>query len=132
VEASTREQVTSGQVFAQANRLRREGRLSQAIAGYTDLQKRFPGSVEALTAEIGLGVLRLQSGSADIALHHFQRYLQRSPTGELAPEALWGQSQALTVLARQDAAKRSYNTLLSQYPDSAYASAARAKLRTLQ
>ncbi len=126
---SAREFDMSPQMFAEANRLRRTGRLSDSIRQYAALQKQYPNSAEAHVANIALGMLRLQSGWADAALGHFRRYLESSPSGDLAPEALWGEAQALTALGRPGVARRSYATLLRRYPESAYASAARAKLQ---
>ena len=79
-------------------------------------------------ADIALGMLRLSRGSARSALEHFSRYIAHNPKTELLPEALWGQGQALSSLGRQSEARRSYRSLLERYPDSTYASAARAKL----
>lgn len=129
VGLSPRELNTSLQLFAEANRMRRTGRLSDAMRQYAALQKEYPSSAETHVADIALGMLRLQSGWADAALSHFRRYLEISPAGDLAPEALWGEAQALTALRRPGVARRSYSTLLRRYPESAYASAARAKLQ---
>ncbi len=129
VETSGRELHTSLQVFADANRLRRAGRPTEAIAQYVALQRSFPGSAEAQVADIALGMLRLQSGSATLALGHFHRYLERNASSELVPEALWGQAQAQSALGRTEAARRSYSDLLKRYPGSAYANAARSKLQ---
>ncbi len=125
----SRELNTSSQVFAEANRLRRIGRPSDAIKQYAALQKQFPDSAEARAANLALGVLRLQGGWAEAALGHFSRYLDGNSSGDLVPEALWGQAQALAALGRTGAARRNYATLLRRYPESAYASAARAKLQ---
>lgn len=129
VGLSPRDLNTSPQMFTEANRLRRTGRLSDAIRQYATLQKQYPNSAEAHVADIALGMLRFQSGWADAALGHFRRYLESSPSGDLAPEALWGEAQALAALGRPGVARRSYATLLRRYPESAYASAARAKLQ---
>jgi len=112
-------------LFAQASRARRHGQISEAIALYLDLQRRHPSAAEAHAADIALGML--YSGSSPrVALTHFRRYLQRG--GPLAPEALWGQSQALSALGRTDEARAVWRILLARYPRSAYANAARAKL----
>jgi len=95
---------------------------------YDALQSRFPASAEANAADIALGMLRLSRGSSRSALEHFSRYIAHNPKAELLPEALWGQGQALSNLGRQSEARRSYSSLLERYPDSTYASAARAKL----
>jgi len=45
--AAVREYASSVQAFAEANRLRRLGRISEAISGYQSLQRNFPGTDEA-------------------------------------------------------------------------------------
>jgi TolA-binding protein len=119
---------SASELFASAASARRRGKPQEAIVLYDALQSRFPASAEAKAADIALGMLRLSRGSARSALEHFSRYLARSPRAELAPEALWGQGQALSSLGRQSEARRSFASLLERYPDSTYASAARAKL----
>ena len=119
---------SASELFASAASARRRGKPQEAIVLYDALQSRFPGSAEAKAADIALGMLRLSRGSSGAALEHFSRYLAHNPRAELAPEALWGQSQALSSLGRQNEARRSLTSLLERYPDSTYASAARAKL----
>jgi TolA-binding protein len=72
-------------------------------------------------------MLLLDGGSAASALHHFERYL-RAPSADLAPEALWGKSQALARLGRGDDARAMWELIVTRYPDCAYAKAAGAKL----
>ncbi len=126
--APLKEAATGAQAFAQANRLRRMGHPSEAIVQYVSLQRHFPDSAEARNADIALGMLRLQSGSASLALSNFRRYLERNASSQMVPEALWGEAQALAALGRNEAARQSYASLLRRYPESAYASAVRAKL----
>jgi len=75
-------------------------------------------------------MLRLQTGAARAALANFRRYLKRNASSQLAPEALFGEAQALEALGQKSAALQSYAFLLRRYPDSAYAGAAKAKLQT--
>ena len=119
---------SASELFANAASARRRGKPQEAIVLYDALQSRFPASAEANAADIALGMLRLSRGNARSALEHFSRYLAHNPRTELAPEALWGQGQALSSLGRQSEARRAYSSLLERYPDSTYASAARAKL----
>jgi TolA-binding protein len=119
-------------LFARANRARREADVQRAIALYERLQQRFPSSPEALASQIPLALLLLQRGQASSALPHFAAYLERAPNGELGPEALWGQSQALFALGRPEPARQALRLLLSKHPESAYAGAARAKLQAGQ
>jgi TolA-binding protein len=119
---------SASELFASAASARRRGKAQEAMLLYDALQSRFPGSAEANAADMALGMLRLQRGSARSALDHFSRYLERNPRAELVPDALWGRAQALSSLGRSAEARRSYASLLQRYPDSTYAAAARAKL----
>jgi len=117
-----------GELFASAASARRRGKAQEAMLLYDALQSRFPASAEANAADMALGMLRLQRGSARSALDHFTRYLSRNQRAELVPDALWGKAQALSSLGRVAEARRSYQSLLERYPDSTYAAAARSKL----
>jgi TolA-binding protein len=122
------EATSPSELFASAASARRRGKAQEAMLLYDALQSRFPGSAEANAADMALGMLRLQRGSARSALEHFTRYLSRNPGAELACDALWGKAQALSNLGRGAEARRSYASLLERCPDSTYAAAARSKL----
>ncbi len=112
-------------LFAEASRARRQGEVARAIALYRELQQRHPSAAESHAADIALGMLHAR-GSPALALTHFRRYLELG--GPLAPEALWGQAEALAALGRTEEARDTWRTLLRNHPRSAYANAARAKL----
>ncbi|MBN2192845.1 MAG: tetratricopeptide repeat protein [Polyangiaceae bacterium] len=116
-------------LFAEASRARRQGQVGQAIALYRDLQQRYPSAAEAHAADIALGMLN-SGRSPSVALTHFHRYLEIG--GPLTPEALWGQAEALDALGRTAEARQAWQTLLTRYPRSTYADAARAKLGPVQ
>jgi TolA-binding protein len=118
---------SAASLFAAANLARREGRPRDAADLYEQLQRSYPGAPETRAADISLGMLQLESGAAASALRHFERYLQ-SPAADLAPEALWGKSRALVRLRRGEEAKQTWQAIVRQYPGSAYAKAASAKL----
>jgi TolA-binding protein len=120
---------SAAELLSAAGRARRKGYSGHAIALLGDLQARFPNSPEARASDVALGMLQLQSGQASAARAHFERYLQRSAQGALAADALWGRAQALFAQGNAAEARASLTTLLERYPSSAYASAARAKLR---
>jgi len=120
---------SAAELLSAAGRARRKGDPGHAITLLADLQARFPNSPEARASDIALGMLQLQSGEAGAARSHFERYLQRSPQGALAADALWGRAQALFAEGNATEARASLTALLERYPSSAYASGARAKLR---
>lgn len=123
---------SAAQLLSDAGRARREGFANQAATLLESLQARYPNAPEAVTADITLGSLKLQSGATRVALQHFDRYLQRAPGGSLAPEAMWGRSQALSRMGNGAAAHQTLLDLVRRYPASPYASSANAKLRALE
>jgi TolA-binding protein len=122
------EAASAAELFSAAGRARRTGQSAQASTLLETLIKRYPASAEASAARITLGELQLERGAPAAALGNFDAYLQRSPRGALAPEALWGRARAQTRLGNTAEANRSLSELLQRYPSSPYASAARAKL----
>jgi TolA-binding protein len=118
----------ASELFASAARARRDGNHAEAIRLYASLQHRYPAAAESRAADISLGMLHLARGAPGTALEHFQRYLRHSADGELVSEALWGEGESLRRLGRADDARKSFAALLSRFPDSAYAAAARARL----
>jgi TolA-binding protein len=123
--------VTAAELLSSAGQARRKGDAARAITLLEALQSRFPGSAEAQASDISLGMLRLQLGATVVALKDFDRYLGRSPSGDRAADALWGRSKALLALKRPGEAEKSLRQLLARYPESPFASAARAELRQL-
>lgn len=113
------------ELFAAASRARREGQTARALALYQELERRHPATAEAHAADIALGMLYADAAPAQ-ALAHFRRYLAQG--GPLAPEALWGQARALSALGRTEEAQQSWRALITRYPRSAYANAARTRL----
>jgi TolA-binding protein len=123
--------LSSAEQFAHANALRKSGQLDAAIAGYWQLQRQYPGSSEALLSHVLLGRLLLRQGSASAAHAQFSRYLQRSPGGSLAEEALHGQAGALRVSGRIAEERQVHRELLRRFPSSVYAGSSRARLAEL-
>jgi TolA-binding protein len=108
---------------------RREGNTAKAIALLDSLQDQYPASREARSSDLTLGALHLKRGAAAVALRHFESYSRSSARGALAPEALWGQYQALSSLGRDEEARARLQQLLARFPSSTYAGVARAKLQ---
>jgi TolA-binding protein len=113
-------------LFSGANKKRLAGDTAGAIALYKLLAERHPGSAEADLAELSLGKLMLATGDAAGALLHFR--LARASGGAHGSEALWGEAQAQKMLGRASDERAALARLLSEYPDGAYAKAARKRL----
>jgi TolA-binding protein len=123
--------MSSAEQFAHANALRKSGQLAASIAAYWQLQRQHPGSSEALLSHVLLGRLLLRQGSASAAHAQFSRYLQRSPNGSLAEEALHGEAAALRMSGRIAEERQVHQELLQRFPSSVYARSSRARLEEL-
>jgi TolA-binding protein len=117
---------TAQSLFRRANTLRQLD-WPAAAETYAELIRRFPGSLEAAIAEVALGKWSLAQGRSGDALEWFRAH-QRRPQRPLAAEALWGEARALESLGSSAAAKRPWQQLLEQYPESPYAGVARERL----
>jgi tetratricopeptide (TPR) repeat protein len=129
-------------LFAAANLARREGDSEQALALYAELRRKYAGAPEAHAADMSAGMLELRLGRNHEALAHFSDYLHAGSAGggprllsqsaltsdPLRADALWGKAQALRKLGDLAAAREALGTMLTDYPGSPYAPAARALL----
>ena len=122
---------SASELYREANDARRAGRTDEAVRGYQQLQRRFPGSAEAHASRVSLGGLLLRQGSASAALAEFDAYLD-GRAGRLAAEALFGRGRALQALGRSEEEVRNWERLVKQYPGSAYATHAQRRLDQLR
>ncbi len=114
-------------LLRQAGEARWAGDAARAVALYRKLVGDFAGSPEALLARVPLGGLLLERGRTREALVELERYLDVAPSGALAPEALYGRARSLAAMGRREEARRTWERLLRDYPDSAYAPLARRR-----
>jgi TolA-binding protein len=122
---------TASQMFSLANELRKAGRTSEAVAAYRRLQSEYPGATEASVSHVLMGRILMRHEGPASAHQEFERYLARHPRGNLAEEALSGSAAALRALGRGADERLALETLLSRFPSSIYAGAARERLDEL-
>lgn len=115
-------------LFAQANLARRTHDLPLAQVLYQRVVREFSASGQAQASTLALGSMALNAGDANTALHQFEAYLASAPRGALAADAWWGRTRALSALGRDAEAARSASELVRQFPDSPYATRARARI----
>jgi TolA-binding protein len=116
-------------LFSRANAARRARDYDDAIRLYQRLQKEHRGSREAQVSRVALGRLLLdERDRPKQALRLFDAYLKQAPTGSLAEEATAGRALALGKLGKNQAEREAWEQLLHQFPGSAYAKRARARL----
>ncbi len=124
--------VTAGDLFADANRARRSGDYSAAMAEYRKLSAQFPGSREEITGRMIVGELMLARHNPGEALKQFDSYLAASPTGTLAEEARVGRATALGALSRDGDERAAWQELLRKHPASVHAQRAKDRLNELR
>jgi TolA-binding protein len=125
---ASREAFDAPALFGEANKRRVAGDSAGAVALYTELATRYPGSAEANLAELSLAKLFLASGDPERALGYFRR--AGATGGVLGSDALWGEAEALRALGRRGEERETLERLLRRYPSGAYAKAARKRLGT--
>jgi TolA-binding protein len=117
-------------LFADANRARRDGNVSRAVALYQSLQTRFPSSSESELSRALLAQLLLDRGSPEQALAGFDRYLaEGAPV--LRAEALVGRARALEQLGQAAQAVAAWQLVQSRFPGSVHARLAATRLAAL-
>lgn len=119
-------------MFADANTTRRRGDLRGAVALYQNLRRQFPQTSEARLSAISLGDVLLDLGAPGRALDAYGAYLAENVSGSLREEALFGRTRCLRALDRRPTELDTWQTLLREFPRSAYAPLARRRLAELQ
>ncbi|HYQ04930.1 MAG TPA: tetratricopeptide repeat protein [Polyangiaceae bacterium] len=115
----------ASELFARANRLRRQGRALEAAAAYERLLTLYPSSREVGPTRLALGKF-LQGKQPERALAQFRALAAGG--GALRAEALWGISEVATALGQRSASEQALEDLLREFPDSPYAEVARARV----
>jgi len=120
---------SAASLFAQAGALRARGQSQGASQLYRKLIEKFGASPEGHLSVALLARLELDQGDATAALRGFERYLA---SGDLAlrEQALAGRALALGRLGQRGAECAAFESLLRNYPDSAYASVSRQRCTT--
>jgi TolA-binding protein len=121
---------TASDLFRAANQARRDGDPSRAVDLYRALQSRYPDSDEARLSRATSAQLLLDRGDAKAALEGFDQYLAHDGT-LLGEEALVGRALSLQKLGARDEEIAAWREVLSRFPQSVHARAARARLAAL-
>jgi hypothetical protein len=119
-------------VLRQASEARRAGNIDRALALYRTLREQFPTSSEAVFSAVPLGGLLLERKLPRAALSEFDGYLTASHGGVLIPEALYGRGRALRALGDRGEERRTWERMLSDFPNGTYGPFARRRLAELK
>jgi TolA-binding protein len=129
--APTAPEGSAAELFAQANRSRREGRSAEASALYDRLWKRFPASEEARASRALVGRWLLDRSAYADAVTAFEDYLRVAPHGPLEEEVLVGLASAFERAGRDAEAAGAWRRIAETHPGTAYAGRAREHLARL-
>jgi len=123
VSATTHGSITSApELFAEANRLRCQGRSAEAMDLYRRLVEGYPTARETPPGRLALAK-SLSSSHPTEALEQYR--LLAAAVGPLQAEALWGLAESARRLGQRTLEQRAAADLLWLYPDSLYADVAR-------
>jgi hypothetical protein len=123
----------AAELFAAANLARREREPAAAVRLYRELARVYPRSEEAQVARVALGRLLLDRvGDARGALREFNAYLALPAQRALREDAVIGKALALGRLGRAREERSAWQALLAEFPASAYAERASARLQELR
>jgi len=117
-------------LFDSETEARRRGDTTRVLELHAQLVARYPLSNESRVSRMVVARMLLDSGDAAGALAGFEAYL-RAGAGELREEALAGRATALDRLGRTHEARAAWLALLDEYPRTAYAEHARARIEAL-
>ncbi|HEY5283459.1 MAG TPA: FecR domain-containing protein [Polyangia bacterium] len=123
-------ETSSEDLFAVADAARYRRRTGLARQALLAERKRFPESARALDAVFLLGRLEeANERGTNKAIHLYEEYLDRAPSGTYASEALGRRMMATSKLEGATRARVIAQEYLRRFPDGTYAGAARALLR---
>jgi len=117
------------ELFDAETAARRLGDYPRALALHHDLCQRFARSREAQVSRATVGHLLLDRGNPTEALADFDAYLAAG-SGNLGEEAMVGRATALDRLGRSAEASVAWRALIAAFPDTPYASHARARVES--
>lgn len=115
------------EIYLQAFANYASGRCSEAIGGFQEFLRQYPGNDYAGHALYWLGECYDTQQQHAAAADAFRQAVERAPQGGKAPDALLGLAASLQKLNRSTEAEEALLLLRQRYPDSA---AARRALKT--
>lgn len=128
---ATLDRASSEDLFALADAARYRRRMSLARDALLAERQRFPGSARTLDAVFLLGRVEESSErSLAQAIHWYDEYLARAPSGTYAAEALGRRMTLTSKLEDNDHARAIADEYLRRFPNGSYAGSARALRRT--
>lgn len=111
----------------------RDGKYDACIDRFRSFLQTYPKSAYADDAAFWMADCHFRQGDYKNAVLRFDDVVRNYPSGNKAPEALYRQGEALLKLGPnfQKAARRAFERVVKEYPDSATAKEARQQLEAL-
>jgi TolA-binding protein len=108
------------------------GMFAEAIEFLTDAIKRFPDSPEAARAQFTIGDANLAMGGHEAdALAAYALVIKNYKDPEVLPDAYLKQGDAYAALGKKEEARKSYEEVRTQFPNSSAKTFAEAALRRM-
>ena len=104
------------------------GNLPLAISGFERLLSEYPKSDKADDAQYYIGMSYLKQKKMPEAISMFTAVINTYPTGDMVDEAYYYLGDAQRTLGQTEAARLSWQTVVSKYPDSNGALLAKQRL----
>lgn len=119
--------------YREAHAAWRAGDLDACVALFRDFLQTYPSSDHADDAGYWLADCHFKQEDYKNAILRYDDVVRRYPSGDKAPEALYRQGEALLRLGPQygQAARKAFQTLIDEYPDSPRVADAREQLDLL-
>lgn len=112
--------------------LLKQGRFSEAIAGFKGFMKKYPDSPLAPNALFWTGEAHYQMGDFTTALADFRNVLKQYPKSGKIPDATLKVGYCQYELQQWKTARQTLNDVIAKYPDSSAAQLARQRLQRMQ
>lgn len=109
----------------------KDGRYSQALAKFQELQHRYPKSPLSEPAEYFSANALYEMGKYDQSILQFNDLTLRFPNGKYSSSALLREAQAFMHINDRIDARLTLQKLLNDHPDSPEASSAKSMMQTL-
>jgi len=105
-----------------------QGRYGLALSGYRDFLRRFPDSPLGDNAQYGAGECFFAQARFDSALVEYARVDERWPQGDRAPASLYKAGLCQERLGRTAESRRTFEDLITRFPQSGEAQLARDRV----
>jgi tol-pal system protein YbgF len=124
-------QPSAGRIYNAAMGDYMNNHLDNAIEGFREVIDKFPDSAEAPNAQFGIGDSLYSKKDCRAAIPEYGKVISNYKTSERVPEAYYMQGVCYLDLNQQANARRMFETVVKQYPNTIQATLANQRLQSL-